>query len=54
MFIQLEAAGFDMRMAKLALKKHEGDIMKAAEDLLNNGGVIEGDIDFDEGMYIFL
>lgn len=30
-------------MAKLALKKHGGDIMKAAEELLASGGLIEGD-----------
>lgn len=34
-----------MRMAKLALKKHDGDITKAAEDLLDNNGVIEGNLD---------
>lgn len=32
-------------MAKLALKKHAGDIMKAAEELLATGGFIDGDID---------
>lgn len=45
---QLVAAGFDVNMAKLALKKHSGDIMKAAEELLNSGGFIDGDLsDFD-------
>lgn len=35
-------------MAKLALRKHAGDIMKAAEELLANGGFIEGNLnDFD-------
>lgn len=45
----MEAAGFDYNMAKLALKKHGGDIMKAAEDLLENGGIIEGEMSSDEG-----
>ncbi|KAJ8922694.1 hypothetical protein NQ315_007727 [Exocentrus adspersus] len=40
----LEAAGFDSRMAKLALQKHSGDIMKAAEELLANNGIISGDL----------
>ncbi|KAJ8927192.1 hypothetical protein NQ314_020468 [Rhamnusium bicolor] len=44
-FIQLlEAAGFDSRMAKLALQKHSGDIMKAAEELLSNNGIVSGDL----------
>lgn len=38
--LQLEAAGFDPYMAKLALHKHSGDIMKAAEDLLANNGMV--------------
>ncbi|EFA02056.1 NEDD8 ultimate buster 1 [Tribolium castaneum] len=40
---ELEAAGFDPTMSKLALHKHGGDIMKAAEDLLANNGIIDGD-----------
>lgn len=43
------AAGFDSTMAKLALNKHCGDIMKAAEELLASGGFIEGNIDDIEG-----
>ncbi|XP_022906282.2 NEDD8 ultimate buster 1-like [Onthophagus taurus] len=39
---ELEAAGFTYEMSKLALKKHSGDVMKAAEDLLINNGLIEG------------
>lgn len=35
------AAGFDPNMAKLALRKHDGDIMKAAEELLASGGFVE-------------
>lgn len=31
-------------MAKLALEKHSGDIMQAAEELLANNGVISGDL----------
>lgn len=42
---QLEAAGFEYKMAKKALKKYMGDIMAAAEELLANGGVINGDFD---------
>ncbi|XP_028146544.1 NEDD8 ultimate buster 1 [Diabrotica virgifera virgifera] len=41
---QLEEAGFDPRMAKLALSKHSGDIMKAAEELIANDGIILGDL----------
>lgn len=36
-------------MARLALKKHGGDIMKAAEELLANGGFIEGNMDDFDG-----
>lgn len=32
-------------MAKLALKNHNGDIMKAAEELLASGGFIDGNLD---------
>lgn len=42
---ELEAAGFDYRYAKLALQQFNGDIMKAAEALLANSGIIEGDLD---------
>ncbi|XP_063904141.1 NEDD8 ultimate buster 1-like [Zophobas morio] len=42
---ELQAAGFDPTMSKLALHKHGGDIMKAAEDLLaNNGTVVDADM----------
>ncbi|XP_072397849.1 NEDD8 ultimate buster 1-like isoform X2 [Diabrotica undecimpunctata] len=41
---QLEEAGFDPRMAKLALSKHSGDIQKAAEELIANDGIIQGDL----------
>ncbi|RZC43159.1 NEDD8 ultimate buster 1-like [Asbolus verrucosus] len=41
---ELQAAGFDPTMSKLALHKHGGDIMKAAEDLLTNNGIIDGDL----------
>ncbi|CAH1111063.1 unnamed protein product [Psylliodes chrysocephalus] len=41
---ELEDAGFDSRMAKMALKKHSGDIMKAAEELITNDGIIAGDL----------
>ncbi|KAL3266981.1 hypothetical protein HHI36_011129 [Cryptolaemus montrouzieri] len=40
---ELVAAGFDASMAKLALHKHMGDISAAAEELLNNSGIIDGD-----------
>ncbi|GLV37083.1 uncharacterized protein CBL_02086 [Carabus blaptoides fortunei] len=43
MIPQLEAAGFDFRMAKLALKKHKGDVMAAVEELIATGGIIEGE-----------
>ncbi|GJQ65644.1 hypothetical protein Trydic_g7734 [Trypoxylus dichotomus] len=41
---ELQAAGFDHNMSKLALQKHNGDIMSAAEELLLNNGVINGEI----------
>ncbi|XP_018565233.1 NEDD8 ultimate buster 1 isoform X2 [Anoplophora glabripennis] len=41
---ELESAGFDARMAKLALEKHSGDIMQAAEELLANNGIVSGDL----------
>ncbi|XP_076255328.1 NEDD8 ultimate buster 1-like [Rhynchophorus ferrugineus] len=41
---QLVDAGFDARMAKIALQKHGGDIMKSAEELLLNGGIVSGDL----------
>lgn len=44
-FVQLEAAGFDAAMARLALRKYDADIMKAAEELLANGGVV---LDYDD------
>lgn len=31
-------------MARLALERHTGDIMKAAEELLVNDGLIGGDL----------
>lgn len=38
-------------MAKIALKKHMGDIMAAAEELVANGGIIAGDLSEFEGTY---
>lgn len=35
------AAGFNIEMASLALYKHGGNIYRAAEDLLNNNGIID-------------
>lgn len=51
---ELEAAGFDCRMAKLALKKHNADIMLAAEELLRNGGIIEGELEDVAGKVVCL
>lgn len=34
-------------MARAALKKYDADIMKAAEELLANGGIMESDFDDD-------
>jgi hypothetical protein len=47
--LQLQAAGFDPTMSKLALHKHGGDIMKAAEDLLANNGIVDGDLSILNG-----
>ncbi|KAH1021119.1 hypothetical protein HUJ04_010676 [Dendroctonus ponderosae] len=41
---QLMDAGFDPRMAKLALQKHNGDIAGATEELLENDGIVSGDL----------
>nr|CAH7722938.1 unnamed protein product [Callosobruchus chinensis] len=41
---ELEQAGFDPRMARLALRRFNGDITKAAEELLANDGIISGDL----------
>ncbi|XP_044749963.1 NEDD8 ultimate buster 1-like [Coccinella septempunctata] len=40
---QLVAVGFTAEMATLALYKHGGNIYKAAEDLLNNNGIIDAE-----------
>ncbi|XP_066999509.1 NEDD8 ultimate buster 1 isoform X2 [Anabrus simplex] len=37
------AVGFDPRMAKVALKKHHGNVEKAIEELVACGGVIDGE-----------
>lgn len=36
------AVGFDQQMAKAALKKHFGDVERAVEDLVANGGIVDG------------
>lgn len=36
-------------MARLALKKHKGDIMAAVEELIATGGIIEGEPMSDDG-----
>ncbi|XP_060530872.1 NEDD8 ultimate buster 1-like [Cylas formicarius] len=41
---QLVEAGFDPRMAKIALQKHDGDVLKSAEELLANDGLVAGDL----------
>ncbi|CAH1964750.1 unnamed protein product [Acanthoscelides obtectus] len=41
---ELEQAGFDPRMARLALSKFKGDMTKAFEELLANGGIVSGDL----------
>ncbi|PSN45549.1 hypothetical protein C0J52_05786 [Blattella germanica] len=43
MLQQVVAVGFDPRMAKLALKRHRGDVAKAVEELIANGGIIDGE-----------
>ncbi|XP_066154361.1 NEDD8 ultimate buster 1-like [Euwallacea fornicatus] len=45
---QLVEAGFDPKMAKLALLKNSGDIILSTEELLANDGIISGDLsEFD-------
>lgn len=48
---QIVAVGFDPRMAKIALKKHNGVIEKAIEELVLTGGVIEGEYSSGEGKW---
>lgn len=36
--------GFDRRMAKIALRKHKGNVESAVEELTAFGGIIEDDI----------
>ncbi|KAF5302202.1 hypothetical protein FQA39_LY10241 [Lamprigera yunnana] len=38
--VQLAAAGFDEAMAKKALKMYQGDVMKAANELLASNGIL--------------
>lgn len=46
-------------MARLALEKHTGDIMHAAEELISNDGIVSGDLSmlksklWFNGFYIF-
>lgn len=44
-------AGFDPRMAKLALQKHNGDIAVATEELLENDGIVSGDLSTLDSKY---
>lgn len=39
-------------MAKLALQKNDGDIIKAAEELLLNNGIINGEMESGKLLYI--
>ncbi|GFG28527.1 hypothetical protein Cfor_03640 [Coptotermes formosanus] len=43
MLQQVVAIGFDPRMAKLALQRHQGNVEKAVEELVICGGVIESE-----------
>lgn len=40
---QVISVGFDPRMAKIALKRHQGDVEKAVEELVACGGIIDGE-----------
>lgn len=40
---QVIGMGFDQHMAKIALKKHKGDIENAVEELVMSGGIIEAE-----------
>lgn len=41
--MQVVAVGFDPRMAKIALQRHEGDVEKAVDELVMCGGIIDGE-----------
>lgn len=49
--MQVVTVGFDPRMAKIALQRHEGDVEKAVNELVMCGGIVDGDCD---GKYCFL
>ncbi|XP_017786939.1 PREDICTED: NEDD8 ultimate buster 1-like [Nicrophorus vespilloides] len=46
---ELTSAGFELTMAIKALQKHNGDLISAAEELLNNNGIVdETDLDLPD------
>lgn len=47
MINQVIGMGFDHRMAKIALKKHRGNIESAIEELVASGGIVEGESLYD-------
>jgi len=47
------AVGFDPRMAKIALQRHQGDVEKAVEELVKSEGVIDGEHCTDGKLCLF-
>lgn len=52
-FVQVVAIGFDPRMAKIALQRHQGDVEKAVEELVKCEGVIDGEHFTDGKLCLF-
>lgn len=47
------AIGFDPRMVKIALQRHQGNVEKAVEELVKCGGVIDGEHCTDGKLRLF-
>jgi hypothetical protein len=51
--VQVVGIGFDPRMAKIALQRHQGDVEKEVDELVMCDGIIDGEHCTD-GKYSFL
>lgn len=52
-FVQVVTIGFDQRMAKIALQRHQGNVENAVEQLVKCGGIIEGEHCTDGKLCVF-
>ncbi|XP_052243561.1 NEDD8 ultimate buster 1-like [Dreissena polymorpha] len=48
MIAQVTCMGFEVEMARRALQKHDGDVSRAVEDLVNTGGVLPPPLPLEE------